>query len=91
MVAYKNIELPEQFDVPEIEVEVEYEIGNDGIGSYEYWGSQGFDSGTDYADIQDIKPILPDHQKHLLPEIEKYINCNFDEIAESLSDKIDIY
>lgn len=26
----------------------EHELQNDGIGSYEYWGYKGFDSGDDY-------------------------------------------
>ena len=32
-----------------IGVTVEYELDNDGIGAYEYWGAKGFDSGHDYA------------------------------------------
>ena len=32
-----------------IGVTVEYEIDNDGIGGYEYWGAKCFDAGTDHA------------------------------------------
>ena len=35
----------------DIEVDCEYEILNDGIGWYEYWGSVGFDKGRDYIGI----------------------------------------
>ena len=32
-----------------IGVSVEYEVDNDGIGAYEYWGAKCNDAGTDYA------------------------------------------
>ena len=35
-----------------IEAEFTFSIGNDGIGSYEYWGVKGFDKGFNY--IEDI-------------------------------------
>lgn len=35
----------------EIYLEYEYEIENDGIGGYEYWGMRGYDKGTDYASV----------------------------------------
>ena len=35
----------------DIEVDCEYEILNDGIGWYEYWGSVEFDKGRDYVGI----------------------------------------
>ena len=44
---------------------------NDGIGAYEYWGSLGYDKGTDYIvidrtsldDVEDIKEYLPEFLK----------------------------
>lgn len=35
----------------DIDVDCEYEILNDGIGWYEYWGSVEFDKGRDYIGI----------------------------------------
>ncbi len=35
----------------DIEVDCEYEVENNGIGSYEYWGQKCFDKGTDCAVI----------------------------------------
>ena len=35
-----------------IEAEFTFSIGNDGIGSYEYWGVKGFDKGFNY--VEDI-------------------------------------
>lgn len=31
-------------------IEEEHSIENDGIGSYEYWGSKEFDAGVDYVE-----------------------------------------
>ncbi len=35
----------------DIDVNCEYEVENDGIGPYEYWGQVCYDKGTDYAVI----------------------------------------
>lgn len=31
-----------------------YEIENDGIGAYEFWGSKEYDAGTNYAHFEDV-------------------------------------
>ncbi len=68
----------------EIEVKVSYHISNDGIGWTEFWGSRSFDRGTDYADIDDIEPVVPceDHAR--------YITEHLTELATQLSDEIEI-
>lgn len=33
-----------------LDVEFEYTVNNNGIGSYEYWGHMEYDEGTDYVD-----------------------------------------
>lgn len=38
----------------DISVSFEYEVGNDGIGHYEYWGSKQFDAGHDYAEVTSV-------------------------------------
>ena len=71
----------------ELEVEFTFSIGNDGIGSYEYWGCKGYDKGFDYIDEITIISIyligkgnkkrrieLPD----MLDEIEEKIHDEFD-------------
>lgn len=35
----------------DIDVDCEYEVENDGIGPYEFWGQKCFDKGTDRAVI----------------------------------------
>ena len=37
-----------------IDVTYEFDIENDGIGGYEFWGMRGYDKGTDYAVITDL-------------------------------------
>lgn len=52
----------------EVEVEVEcddYEVENDGIGSYECHGFRGYDRGTDYAVPTKITLISVDGRKDL--------------------------
>ncbi len=43
--------------IPSVEfmfcADVEGYVDNDGIGAYEYWGSSGYDAGTDYLEITD--------------------------------------
>ena len=40
-----------------IEVEFTFSIGNDGIGSYEYWGCKGYDKGMNYIEDVSISSI----------------------------------
>lgn len=58
-------------DYVEVEVTVGFEWQNDGIGPYEYWGSKGYDKGTDYLEptqtIWDSAGFTPEEVK----EIEK--------------------
>ena len=57
---------------------------NDGIGSYEFWGSKGYDSGTDYWEIDNIewdKSKWTDAENKV---IEQYINCNLEKLTEKI-------
>lgn len=40
-----------------IEAEFTFFIGNDGIGSYEYWGCKGYDKGVNYIEDVNISSI----------------------------------
>lgn len=40
--------------VHEIKIEFEFQIDNNGIGDYEFWGEKGFDEGTDFMVITEI-------------------------------------
>lgn len=57
-------------------------IGNSGIGSYEYWGSKGYDKGHDYIDEYDIEdlelsdgdPITNDLKERIMSVLESNTN-----------------
>ena len=46
-----TVYFPSREEDVDIEVSCEYEIENDGIGPYEYWGQKCVDKGTDRAVI----------------------------------------
>jgi len=61
---------------------------NDGIGHYEYWGSEGYDQGNNYWELEIVgwyKDAFNDAENKV---IEEYIKCNesliMEEIIESL-------
>lgn len=53
-----NVEIYRTLDINseprEVEFFCDYEILNDGIGSYEFWGSRGFDAGINYLELQSV-------------------------------------
>ena len=81
----------------EIYLDFDYDIENDGIGGYEFWGMRGYDKGTDYAVVTDITldsvvEILEDgtevsiEDEETLKAIEKSVLAKVQEEA----DKMDI-
>jgi hypothetical protein len=55
------------------------QLDNDGIGGYEFWGSQGYDGGTDYISeitIDTVMAMTPDGR------LVKIHNRFYDDIAE---------
>lgn len=73
-------------DIDGIEYDVSFyatkiDIGNDGIGGYEFWGSKGFDRGHDYIEdftivnmkVRDEAGNLLELGKDVLYKIERLI------------------
>lgn len=60
------LELPDDIELMEMEVEFEGEPQweNDGIGSYEYWGSREYDKGRDYVSFEQNGYPTWDKSKH---------------------------
>jgi len=77
---YISIHIPEHGDV---DCEVEWELANDGIGAYEYWGARCVDYGIDYPEIVNIKP-----EQDI--DIEKWLDDNWDAICNDVESKIDM-
>lgn len=65
---------------------LEYEWCNDGIGSYEYWGSVEYDHGTDYVDINEVTydkaGFTPEEIAEIELTIEEHLSSLTDEIAK---------
>ena len=72
----------------EIEVDITYHIGNDGIGKYEYWGAICYDHGPDYVEIDDIQPIFTTEDWGTQKHTKEYINENFEDCACELEGKM---
>ena len=66
----------------DLRVVVTYEIKNDGIGAYEFWGFPGYDKGADFVDIEKIIPEAPDGDDDAL------IRDNYEYLQEQISDII---
>lgn len=83
---YQNvfISLPEELG-EEIEAKVEFSIQNDGIGPYEYWGQKCYDAGQDYIEVENIIPIFTDQTEERKIAISKYIDDNFDTVANDVA------
>lgn len=74
--------------IEDIEVTYDYHIENDGIGSYEYWGFKGYDKGTDYLVVENVKLIKNDtYSEEDVKYIEKHIKENYETICEHLEEQ----
>lgn len=75
----------------DLEIELDYHLRteNNGIGSYEYWGSKEYDAGEDYLVLDDVewdKSLYTNEQNEL---IDKYIVEHWDKIEEEILNKFD--
>lgn len=68
----------------DIEVDCEYAVENNGIGSYEYWGQQCFYKGTDYAVIVGTEWDKTGFTPEEISIIDKAIERNRDEWEEEI-------
>jgi len=70
---------------------VEYSLENDGIGTYEFWGSQGFDHGRTYSVIENLTWDRDKHSPQENTSIEKYLEdmSNYAHLDEELCKRLD--
>ena len=79
----KIITIYDAEDFPiEVELTAEGHVANDGIGSYEYWGCKGYDSGTDYFEIEEITYEKKEYSEEQQKIIDQYLIDNSEEISE---------
>jgi hypothetical protein len=79
-----EIELSTRPEPFQLDISVDYEWCNDGIGSYEYWGSVGFDSGTDYIDVSNVTYDKTQFTEQEIAEIELTIDSTVDSIKTEI-------
>jgi hypothetical protein len=82
-IEYFNHEIDDYCYI-DVDFEGEVQVGNDGIGSYEFWGYRGYDHGVDYLYCENItwdKSKYTDNENYI---IEKYLEKNFDKIENEI-------
>lgn len=72
--------------------EVEYSIGNDGIGPCECWGYKFFDKGNFVCEEIILRKVFVDKsvtidKDDLYAAVERYIQDNFDSLATDILEK----
>lgn len=80
----------EELDL-EIELDCHVTSENNGIGSYEYWGSKGYDAGSTYPIVDRFewdRKLYTEEQNEL---IDKYIIDNWDNIEGKALKNFDPY
>lgn len=66
----------------DIVFEVEMDRENDGIGSYEFWGSKEYDKGTDYWVVNEIKWDKGLYTEQENANITKWVDENWLELVD---------
>lgn len=88
-----NLETEAHPDYIDIVVSINYEIENDGIGSYEFWGQKCCDKGTDYIVIDswdwDKKGFSPGEIEVVEANIKAELPRWEEKIGEELSNDDD--
>jgi len=78
--------------IPSIELmfcaSVEGYVDNDGIGAYDYWGSSGYDAGTDYLEITD-GGLSEDELNTAAEEIAELMNSDGSIDLVNIDDDVD--
>lgn len=79
------------FYIEEHDLEVSLECSitseNNGIGSYEYWGSQEYDAGEDYPVVEEMtwdNSLYTEEENNI---IQEEINKNWDKISDKALEK----
>ena len=76
----------EELDM-EVLLEAEITLENDGIGSYEYWGSREHDAGSDYYAVTGLTYEKSNYTPEQIAIIDKYLEDNQEDIDEAIIKK----
>jgi hypothetical protein len=72
----------------DVEFDCELHSENDGIGSYEFWGSKCYDAGNDYLVLDEMKwdkKLFTEEENEI---IKKYLDDNWDILDENITQKL---
>jgi hypothetical protein len=72
----------------QIEFDCELHPENDGIGSYEFWGSVGYDSGNDYLVLDDMKWDETEFNTTQNEIIKNYLDNNWTVLEELITQEL---
>lgn len=72
----------------EIEFNCELHPESDGIGSYEFWGSPGYDMGTKYLVLDDLKWDQTQFNDKQNKIIEEHLDNNWATLEEIITQEI---
>jgi hypothetical protein len=72
----------------EVEFDCELHSENDGIGSYEFWGSKCYDAGNDYLVLDEMKWDKASFNEEQNKVIEKYLDDNWESLDETITQKL---
>ena len=68
----------------DIVFEAEMDRENDGIGSYEFWGTKGYDSGTDYWSVSNVGWNEKLYTEQENADIRKWVDDNWFELVDRI-------
>lgn len=57
---------------------------NDGIGHYEFWGSSGYDAGTDYYELMEVSWERSEYTEQENQALDKWVEDNWTSIEEDV-------
>jgi len=83
-----EIEIYRTLDVNGEEMEIEffcdYEIRNNGIGSYEFWGSREYDRGVDYFELMGVNWDAALYSENAQQMIKEWVVKNWGSIEKEV-------
>ena len=82
---YRTLEL--NGEEKDIEFFCNYEIRNDGIGSYEFWGSRGYDKGVDYLELNVVNWNTALYSENENKSILDWVVQNWDGIEKEVESR----
>ena len=75
-----------EYGLFKVEFSGEPTLENDGIGSYEYWGSSETDKGHNYIDCEEITWDKSLYSNAVNEEIDEWLKNNYGKVVKSIGE-----